>query len=262
MRIKKTVTEKMVLANRKNAKRSTGPRTLRGKRAAKFNATKWGIFSEGVAIPQCDGESAREKYDALVKELRKEWQPKSLYENWLVEELAKTQWRFRRAAVAEHGSARAGGLDLHFSGDRKICDLRYMRSGLYQFMGVVQDSLQEIRQTGNLSAAAYRNLIPVLPAKPENVDMAAHCEELARRDVEQNLVPWLQEKAWSLASAAASVSQADDERCHDLVAKAALPPAEDLDKILRYERHLQKRMDWILGELRTCQPRRRARFRK
>jgi len=63
---KKTVTPKKVAANRANAKLSTGPRTERGKRAARLNAVKFGFFSEELIIPVCDGEEALEKYKSLL----------------------------------------------------------------------------------------------------------------------------------------------------------------------------------------------------
>ena len=40
---KKTLTQKTLAANRLNAKRSTGPRTERGKNYSKFNAVKIGV---------------------------------------------------------------------------------------------------------------------------------------------------------------------------------------------------------------------------
>ena len=51
MRCNKTVTPRKIEANRKNAKRSTGPRTERGKSIAKFNAVTLGLFAKHVVIP-------------------------------------------------------------------------------------------------------------------------------------------------------------------------------------------------------------------
>ena len=53
---KKTLTQKALAANRLNAKRSTGPRTERGKNHSKFNAVKTGLFANHVVIPKCDGD--------------------------------------------------------------------------------------------------------------------------------------------------------------------------------------------------------------
>jgi hypothetical protein len=72
---KKTVTSKKVAANRANAKFSTGPRTERGKRAARLNAVKLGFFSEELVIPLCDGEKALEKCRALLNGIQQELQP-------------------------------------------------------------------------------------------------------------------------------------------------------------------------------------------
>jgi hypothetical protein len=47
---RKTVTRIKVEANRRNSKRSTGPRTERGKRNAKFNAVTLGLWRLGRGI--------------------------------------------------------------------------------------------------------------------------------------------------------------------------------------------------------------------
>jgi hypothetical protein len=55
MKCRKAVTAKKVEANQRNAERSTGPRTDRGKLAARFNAVTLGLFAKPVVIPICDG---------------------------------------------------------------------------------------------------------------------------------------------------------------------------------------------------------------
>ena len=56
MEIKRPISERKLQANRANAKRSTGPRTERGKAASRRNALKHGILSRLVDLPN---ESAR-----------------------------------------------------------------------------------------------------------------------------------------------------------------------------------------------------------
>jgi hypothetical protein len=102
---KKTVTPKKVAANRNNAKLSKGPRTERGKRVARLNAVKFGLFSEEVVIPGCDGEEASEKYESLRNGVQQELQPTGVIQTWFAESIAATLWRFRRAMRAERGSS-------------------------------------------------------------------------------------------------------------------------------------------------------------
>jgi len=49
--MKRPISERKLLANRANAKRSTGPRTEAGKAASRRNALKHGILSSAVDLP-------------------------------------------------------------------------------------------------------------------------------------------------------------------------------------------------------------------
>src|ERR1019366_4102489 len=102
-------------ANRLNAKRSTGPRTDRGKNTSKFNAVKAGLFAKHVVIPLCDGEGSEEQFARLLADLKQKFQPEDPLEEFYVEDLAKSMWRIRRATCAEKGSVRRRRLpDIYF----------------------------------------------------------------------------------------------------------------------------------------------------
>ncbi|MBI1895265.1 MAG: hypothetical protein HYS04_01825, partial [Acidobacteria bacterium] len=58
----KIITPRQLAANRRNAQSSTGPRTLEGKAASRFNALRHGLAAECPVIP---GENA-----ALYETLR------------------------------------------------------------------------------------------------------------------------------------------------------------------------------------------------
>jgi hypothetical protein len=90
-------TERQIIANRGNAKKSTGPRTGRGKALASMNALKHGLTAQTLLIP---GESA-EEFEALVVELYQEHRPETASERQLVDLIATLQWRLRRAATFE-----------------------------------------------------------------------------------------------------------------------------------------------------------------
>ena len=79
-------------ANRRNAKKSTGPRTGAGKSVARLNAVKHGLTSTHVVIP---GEDAAE-FDTLRDELERELDPVGRQETDLVETIAMGVWRKRR----------------------------------------------------------------------------------------------------------------------------------------------------------------------
>jgi len=89
---------KQVAANRRNALRSTGPRTAAGKRASKFNAVKHGLRAAEIVIP---GHEDPAEFDAIVQEYLDEWQPEGRTEVTLVNDIALAEWKLRRLHRAE-----------------------------------------------------------------------------------------------------------------------------------------------------------------
>ena len=79
---------KQVAANRRNAMRSTGPRTTEGKLASKFNATKHGLRASEIVIP---GQEDPLEFEALLQELWDDWTPEGRTEISLVTEIAIAQ---------------------------------------------------------------------------------------------------------------------------------------------------------------------------
>src|SRR3954453_20274046 len=102
MKCSKAVTTKKVEANRKNASRSTGPQTNRGKRIARFNAVTLGLFAKHVVIPICDGHGSEKEFRRLLEDLQREFQPMGPFEEWLVVKIAEGMWRLRRATRSEN----------------------------------------------------------------------------------------------------------------------------------------------------------------
>ncbi len=90
-------TEKQIAANRRNAQKSTGPRTAAGKEASSRNAVQHGVLSD-IAIAS---EECRERFDDLLAQLIEDHDPVTATESVLVERLAMLTWRERRLAHAE-----------------------------------------------------------------------------------------------------------------------------------------------------------------
>lgn len=63
------VSERKARANRENAKKSTGPKTARGKRNSSFNAIKHGLLAKKVLFTP-DGKLANEDLQRLMEDLR------------------------------------------------------------------------------------------------------------------------------------------------------------------------------------------------
>ncbi len=98
--------QKQVEANRKNAQKSTGPKTEEGKAVAQLNAIRHGILSEATVITKGDGQERKEAYLAFYNGLRDYFQPQGMMEDALVEQIVVTLWRKRRVLRYEMGCLR------------------------------------------------------------------------------------------------------------------------------------------------------------
>jgi hypothetical protein len=86
-------------SNRRNALKSTGPKTPEGKAAMRLNALKHGLLSREILLPGED-EAALEE---LSERLRAELLPAGELESLLVERIVSLFWRLRRAGQVEAG---------------------------------------------------------------------------------------------------------------------------------------------------------------
>ena len=84
-------------ANRRNAQKSTGPKTDQGKQRCSQNALKHGLRSKHPVIP---GEDPIE-YQHKLDELRADLRPLNALEDAIVEQIADTTWRLKRIARIE-----------------------------------------------------------------------------------------------------------------------------------------------------------------
>jgi hypothetical protein len=89
--------------NRRNASRSTGPKTARGKKTVSRNALKQGLLAREVVITSGSGEESVEEFQEMIEGLRAYFQPLGILEEMLVERIATSWWRLARVLRAENG---------------------------------------------------------------------------------------------------------------------------------------------------------------
>ena len=84
--------EKQILANRRNAKKSTGPRTAQGQAVASKNSIKHGLLA------RCDVISSESQadFDDYRRQLLDELTPESPMESMLADRLVTLSWRLQR----------------------------------------------------------------------------------------------------------------------------------------------------------------------
>jgi hypothetical protein len=90
---------RQIEANRRNAKRSTGPATEDGKERSRCNAVRHGLTAETVIGTLEDAEDYRAFEAAIIAD----YDAQSAVERELVLRLASLLWRLRRAATMETG---------------------------------------------------------------------------------------------------------------------------------------------------------------
>src|SRR5579859_8093329 len=90
-------TLKQFEANRRNAQKSTGPKTPEGKAAVSMNALRHGLRARTVVLP---GEN-QDEFHQLCNDLEAEWRPQSRTEQFYVEQMAVSQWKLVRMEVSE-----------------------------------------------------------------------------------------------------------------------------------------------------------------
>ena len=91
--------DKQIRANRKNALKSTGPKTPEGKDVVRLNAVKHGSLSQEILLPN-ENKAA---FEELSERLREELQPVGELESMLVERIIAAYWRLRRLGRVEAG---------------------------------------------------------------------------------------------------------------------------------------------------------------
>jgi hypothetical protein len=85
--------------NRRNAQKSTGPRSAAGKERSRFNALKHGMTARSALLPDEDASELAARQQEAFDDL----QPRSRLEAILVERIASDIWRSDRAEHATNG---------------------------------------------------------------------------------------------------------------------------------------------------------------
>jgi hypothetical protein len=91
--------QRKIEANRRNAQRSTGPKTPEGKAKVATNSCTHGLCSRNAILPEEDPA----EFHALLAGLIEEFQPATALDESHVRELASAEWRLRRIVRLETG---------------------------------------------------------------------------------------------------------------------------------------------------------------
>ena len=91
------ISQRKLEANRRNAAKSTGPRTAQGKAKVSLNAVTHGMTAATVVLPHEDEQAYQHRLEAWTSELK----PPGKLGQYLVERVVKISWQLDRADTFE-----------------------------------------------------------------------------------------------------------------------------------------------------------------
>ena len=143
-------------------------------------------------------------------------------------------------------------------------------------LAVLNTAWEEIQQTTTLSAATYAKVAPLVGSqgqtavktpvteKPEGSNPAETAKspesEKAKESnpaIDNDFKRRLEERRFLLQGSVLSNSSQLRKGVVNVAAKSALPPAQYLDKVLRYENQMRKQLDWAFKRFYECQKKRK-----
>ena len=139
-------------AFRKNAKRSTGPRTPEGKARSSQNACKHGLFARDAVLP----DENPEEFLQLIADLEQELEARGDFERRLVHHIAGTEWRMRRLVRLETGALTSQLEKERLYAQRRQAELGKLKQSLQAKYGDQNQSVQAAHDGENQSLLAER----------------------------------------------------------------------------------------------------------
>jgi hypothetical protein len=264
------ISERKLRANRENARKSTGPRTLRGKAYSRGNALKHGLFCRPITDFEALSEDPQ-KYEEMLNGLRDQYQPIGKAEEIEVERIAICYWRLKRAWRYENAvnlAARRDFLRAELAYQEPYCKERDTEERA--IILELQNAEKEIEDTGEISPELRQRIVAMLP-EFEALWSVSHSSS-EKRVKESNVLGMFQKlspkwRSWILArltvrSGIRYFEQLSNHRWTNVfetaVGQHAIPNREALDKILRYETTIDRSLSRALDRLERLQRRRKG----
>jgi hypothetical protein len=273
--------QKQLAANRRNALKSTGPRTATGKAKSRLNAIQHGVLCESVVV---DGHFYWEdplEFASLHNELAQNLRPVGRVEELLVERMATCAWRIRRVLKAENGEIRLSTdtgtwarlkrrqrvgetLARHGHADGGWCSVsvRYhvdamkrLRERVRADGRLTQDALCEFSVAfENRETELLNRLRQFYAATTNSANRPSESDGTSQPG--EDVLAYLDEK---IAGFEAVVQDMAEEESRDDMARldaAVLPSAEVIEKLQRYETSLERQYYRAMNQLERLQRRR------
>jgi hypothetical protein len=262
--------EKRRTANRENAKKSTGPRTKRGKAYSRRNAIKHGLFARHFMDFVLQNESWSE-YEELLAGLRADYNPVGAAEELEVERIAQCWWRLMRANRYENAAKRLAIRDVarrELAEQSKYCDKRDAEEK--EFILQLQKLSDEIDAADQVPTDLRERIIamrpefgPMWPFVESGAKELMNIPDFANLAEEYSPEERSRGLAFAMITVAKSfIKQLRENRRRSVTELAydqhAIPNSDALDKILRYEAAIDRNLNRAVDRLERLQRRRKG----
>ncbi len=239
----KPVSIQRIEANRRNALKSTGPKTAEGKANVRFNAVKHGFFSQQIVISsKAIGEDPKD-LQALLQELRDHYEPANIAEEVQVDTIAVCLWRERRALRCELGEVRRARFGMTKYDWGSVED----RAEDFRLLKQVESELEKDGEFSSETESTLARLSYWISPKPEDLDELAGWREEALMEA-RSAIAKFESMGWDRNQTDESAS-AD---CH------SIPDAAALNRILKYQALNDRRLQRALTQLERLQRQRKG----
>jgi len=281
------MSEKQVAANRRNAQRSTGPRTDTGKSVSRLNAAKHGLLARQVVACGSLHHESVDDFKKLSREYHESLLPVGPLEEMLVGQIVTVVWRSRRARTAEAGEI-AMSVDANWWSSRQtpwergngskwsplstcMRDFRRTARGIALIIEALEELRDAVQQTGEVSEAKLKEFKPDYASSPNDIvsqllEFRARLKsnpqnlvldqlrKLHKREVRKYLAGQIAEFQNQM------LARQEQEAAEDKTRRAAamLPDEEVVEKFVRYESALQRQLYRAMNQLERLQRRRRG----
>jgi hypothetical protein len=262
-----TISERKLKANRENAKKSTGPKTPRGKAFSRRNAVKHGLFVSYITDFEALDEDPKE-YQELLNGLWDQYQPIGKAEEIEIERIALCCWRLKRVWRYENAmnlAARRDFVRAELHEQEEYCRERDKEEEAV--IAQLQSAKKEIDDTGHVSPELKQRIVAMMPQlKGLWSALDRHAQErMEETGVEKTCRPelrsWFRE-TYSVTNAIALVEQLAKRRWTNVmeiaIGRHAIPNPDALDRILRYETTVERYLSRALEQLERLQRRGRG----
>src|SRR5829696_51862 len=263
-----TSSQDRITANRANALKSTGPKTVEGKAASKMNAVKHGILSAEALV---SGENQQE-FTALHEWFQEDLQPVGPLEVMLVGQVVTTHWRLRRVLAAESGeikreadlqqaSARSNSLPSTIEDTSEGCRL---------LQTLLSDTLLAVERDGELTLGAVFRFSGLSGEQPNPIKRELNALHFRQRDEQtrdavqeagrerrkQAAVTFINDHLRRLAVREVERQKKEEGASQLPQITGILPGADAMNRFIRYESMLNRQLFRAMKELRTLQEKR------